>query len=101
MKNILPHLDQNIQEIYRKAVDADATLAELKKQGMAKFTSIFPEKSAFNCTEKTFMPYVAELTEDIEQFRQTEQQQQLASILSKMEQLYKLLGTMKNITKSN
>lgn len=101
MKNILPHLDNNIQEIYRKALDADAQLNELKKQGMGKFSAIFEQNSLFNCNEKSFLPYVAELTEDIAKFRESEDQQQLTTILKKMELLYQVLGSMKNITKGN
>ncbi len=101
MNSILPHLEQNIQEIYRKALDADAHLAQLKQQGMAKFTAIFDQNSLFKCTDRTFMPYVAELTQDIADFRDKADQAQLNIILKKMELLYQLLGTMKNITQSN
>ena len=101
MKNLHTSLDQNMQEIYRKAVDADTRLNELKKQGLGKFASIFTEQSAFRCNEKTFMPYVAELTEDVARFRDTEDNVDLAVILNKMEQLHKVLAALKNITKSN
>jgi primosomal protein N'' len=102
MNNIMPHLDTSIQDIYRKALDADKQIVDLKKQGMAKFSSIFPEQSLFNCTDNTFIPYVSELTNDIAQFKQVPQDEvKLAMILKKMEQLLKILGALKNITKSS
>lgn len=102
MKNILPHLDTNMQEIYRKAVDADNHITELKKQGMAKFANVFPQGSLFATNSSNFMPYVGELAEDIEQFKQNPaDENRLAMILKKMEQLHKVLGALKNITKSH
>ncbi|MFT5163578.1 MAG: primosomal protein N'' [Alteromonadaceae bacterium] len=100
MKNVLPHLDNSIQDIYRKAVDADQQIIALKKQGMAKFSSIFPKQSLFVTTGNAFMPYVSELSEDIEQFKHNQaDENQLALILKKMEQLLKVLSALKNITK--
>ncbi|MFT4924288.1 MAG: primosomal protein N'' [Phenylobacterium sp.] len=110
MKNILPHLDNSIKDIYHKAIDADKQILELKKQGMAKFNSIFPEQSLFNATGNRFIPYVSELSADIETFKQlsadksadeNESKESLALILQKMEQLLKVIGALKNITKSN
>jgi primosomal protein N'' len=101
MNNILPHLDTSMQEIYRKAVDADAKIVELKKQGMAKFSSVFPSDTLFSNSGNAFIPYVSELSNDIELFKQDiENETKLATILKKMELLLKLLGTFKNITKS-
>lgn len=102
MNTILSHLENNMQEIYRKAVDADSYINQLKKQGMAKFASVFPNQSLFNCSGSAFMPYVSELSEDIEQFKQTpNDESQLTLILKKMEQLHKVLAALKTITKSN
>ncbi len=102
MKNILPHLEKSMQEIYRKAVDGDEKITALKKQGMAKFSSIFPQDSLFSTTGNAFIPYVSELADDIEQFKlDTSNENQLALILKKMEQLLKVLGSLKNIINSN
>lgn len=101
MKNILPHLDQNLQEIYRQAIDVDNQIGQLKQQGMAKFASVFPTKNLFNCNDKIVMPYVEELAEDIVMFRASQDQNLLNTILKKMEMLHKVLGAFKNLTKSN
>ena len=100
MNNILPHLDTSMQEIYRKAVDADAKIVELKKQGMAKFSSIFPQDTLFNCNGNAFIPYVSEIADDIDLFKQDlNDKTKLTAILKKMEQLLKLLSAFKSITK--
>ncbi|MCJ8272656.1 MAG: hypothetical protein MJK04_25070 [Psychrosphaera sp.] len=102
MKNILPHLDTSMQEIFRKAIDADNQIKELKKQGMAKFARIFPDQSLFSSNGNAFMPYVSELCDDIDLFKQTmDDEAKLAMILKKMEQLLKVLSAFKSITKSN
>ena len=47
--------EENLKELYRKAVDADAQINELKKQGHGKFESIFKgnELFAVNATNST------------------------------------------------
>jgi primosomal protein N'' len=100
MKKILPHLDNSIQDIYRKAVDADENIIALKKQGMAKFSSIFPQQSLFNTTGNAFIPYVSELSDDIEHFKQNPTDTNLLTvILQKMESLLNVLEALKTIIK--
>ena len=45
MENLINSLEDNLKELYRKAVDADNLINELKKQGHGKFTAIFPEQN--------------------------------------------------------
>lgn len=98
MEHIIKHIDSNMQDIYRKAVDADQQLNNLKKQGMAKFSSIFEQQSLFKCQQNQFMPYVSELADDITVFKQNpEDRQQLITITKKLEQLHKILTAFKQV----
>ena len=92
MKQIFEHLDQSMQDIYRKAIDADQKLAQLKKQGYGKHQAILSSQSSYRQQHTTFMPYVAELAEDVASFQQDpSEKQQLVQITQKMQQLLQVL----------
>lgn len=98
MEQIIKHIDQNMQDIYRKAVDADEKLNNLKKQGMAKFSSIFEQQDLFACQQNQFMPYVVELADDICTFKENQQDQALLILITKkLEQLHKILLAFKQV----
>ena len=98
MDQIIKHIDQNMQDIYRKAVDADEKLTALKKQGMAKFTSIFEQQNLFKCQQNQFMPYVVELADDICTFKENPQDRELLVLITKkLEQLHKILLAFKQV----
>ena len=62
---------------------------------MGKFSSIFPEKTLFETNEKSFMPYVEELSHNIADFKEAPNEAALKLILQKMAELFKLLETFK------
>lgn len=96
MQQIFNHIDTNMQDIYRKAVDADKHITELKKQGMAKYSSIIDDQQLFVTKSTLFMPYVSELAQDIEHYKSDPSDQiALTKIMKKMEQLFKLLAAFK------
>ena len=98
----MPHIDNSMQEIYRKALDADTRLDQLKSQGHGKFTSIFNQQTLFSIDANRFMPYVAEIADDIDRYKTSpEDESQLPPLLKKMEQLLTVLAQFKNITKQN
>lgn len=98
MKQVIPHLEQNIKEIYRKAIDADAKLTELKKAGMGKFSALFQSDQLFTTKATSFQPYVEELASDINDFKSTPSEAKLQVTLQKMESLYKLLAQFQSIS---
>ncbi len=65
MEEVINKLKENLQLIYRKALDADKQLDALSKDGKAKFTVIFGEDSEFSSRSKRFIPYVEELALEI------------------------------------
>ena len=47
MENLLQQLDENLKELYRKALDADALLEQLQQQGQAKYQTVFSKDAGF------------------------------------------------------
>ncbi len=67
---VIEQLKENLQLAYRQAIDADAKLDELKKNGHGKFTNIFAAEQGFSVSSNRFLPYVQELAEDLSQLQQ-------------------------------
>ena len=65
MEEVINKLKENLQIIYRKALDADKQLDTLNKDGKGKFTVIFGDDSEFSSRSKRFIPYVEELAIEI------------------------------------
>jgi len=98
MQTILDKLTENMQVIYRKAVDADQSLAQLQQSGKGKFNHIFSEDAGFQVQSKRFMPYVEELAAHVSHLKPTEAedfQAALPNIVKKMEQLLTTLSQFK------
>ena len=72
MENLIIELENNLKELYRKAIDADAQINELKKQGHGKFHSIFKDSNLFSAESNKFMPYLEETAEDILNLKNSE-----------------------------
>lgn len=90
MQSVLESLAENVQLIYRKAIDADQSLASLQQQGKGKFNNVFADEAGFSVSSKRFMPYVEELARDVTQLNGTSQQhleQSLPEIVRKIELL--------------
>ncbi|WP_109340814.1 hypothetical protein [Saliniradius amylolyticus] len=96
METLIEKIRENMQVIYRRALDADDKLAQLNKQGKGKFQQVFADDAGFEAKSKRFMPYVEELGKDVLALEQVEDQQQaeqqLAKVVSKMEQLFSTLS---------
>ncbi|MCV2883581.1 hypothetical protein OE749_02565 [Aestuariibacter sp. AA17] len=95
MQVIFDKLAENMQLIYRKAIDADNTLNALQKDGKGKFSNIFNSNEGFRVSSKRFMPYVEELSNDIAELSQKDDatiQAALPSVVQKLELLMKTLN---------
>ncbi|WP_333608339.1 prephenate dehydrogenase [Arsukibacterium sp.] len=73
MEHLLTQLDENLKELYRKALDADAVLDDLKQQGKGKHQYVFPAEAGFQVQSNRFMPYLAETAEQIAAIRHSQQ----------------------------
>ena len=94
MQNLLDKLTENMQLIYRKAIDADQALDKLQQTGKGKFANVFAADAGFTVQSKRFMPYVEELASDVaglSNLASEDLQQRLPTIVKKMELLLKNL----------
>lgn len=101
MDAVLDKLNENLQVLYRKALDADKALDQLSGQGKAKHKAIFPAEAGFTTSSERFAPYIAELSEDIAALQQVadeeERNQTLSAVVKKMEALFVTLAQFKGV----
>ena len=95
MDSVISQLKENLQVLYRKAIDADSALSQLQSQGKGKFGSIFDKSSGFQVSSKQFKPYVEELAKDIDLLQEADEanmQQLLSKVVKKMESMFRTLA---------
>lgn len=101
--SLIEKLKENLQVIYRKAVDADDRLGQLYQSGLGKFAQIFPDDVGFTVASKRFKPYVEELAKDILALEKisdgTQFEAQLSLTVRKMEQLFSTLANFQQSLK--
>lgn len=95
MQSIIQTLSENVQVIYRKAIDADHVISRLQHDGKGKFSAVFAKDAGFTTSSRLFKPYVEELANQVlalEQKNQEAVKEQLPNIVKKIELLLKTLN---------
>jgi primosomal protein N'' len=64
MDAIHAQLQDTIQTLHRKAIDADKILDQLQHQQKGKFVAVFAKDSGFTTEAKRFCPYIEEIAQD-------------------------------------
>jgi len=100
VEKVIQSLEENLKELYRKAVDADAQINELKKQGHGKFESVFKNNALFTVSANKFMPYLEETAEQILELKSKDlsepaNQEQLETVVKKLHLLHTTLSEFK------
>jgi hypothetical protein len=97
VQQVLAKITENMQIIYRKAIDADSALDKLQQSGKAKFSVIFTEDNGFTTKSKRFGPYVDELAKDISilQNDNIDIKNEITVIVKKMELMLLTLAKLK------
>ncbi|WP_018982871.1 primosomal replication protein PriC [Salinimonas chungwhensis] len=88
MQTVHAQLQETIQTLYRKAVDADNKLDQLQQAQQGKFAAIFSQDSGFRSHSKRFTPYVQEITEDWQQLKDMDEEsarQALPALVAKLQ----------------
>ncbi|MGI5309045.1 prephenate dehydrogenase [Rheinheimera sp. WS51] len=103
MDTLLNQLDDNLKELYRKTVDADALLDQLQQQGQAKHQRIFADNTVFQASSNRFMPYLAETAEQISAIRLSQQfnTATLQRVVKQLQLLHKTLADFRIATKAS
>ncbi|MBE1300969.1 MAG: hypothetical protein GJ680_13805 [Alteromonadaceae bacterium] len=100
MENVVEKLNENLQVIYRRVVDADKALDQLQQQGKAKHSQIFADDAGFAQTSNRFQPYLEELAGNVAKLQtQSEQEAQktLVLVVKQMESMFVTLNNLTNI----
>ncbi|MBL4910238.1 MAG: hypothetical protein JKX78_09550 [Alteromonadaceae bacterium] len=97
-EKINQQLIDNISQILKRSLAADATLADLRSKNKASFKAIFINDIGFNCSANTFQPYVEEVADDLISWQGTQDKKLLIALVKKIEQLFKVLA---NFEQSN
>ncbi|MFT4994987.1 MAG: hypothetical protein ACI965_002029 [Paraglaciecola sp.] len=95
MQNIIKKLSENVQLIYRKAIDADNAITKLQAAGKGKFLTIFSCDGGFTVQSKHFKPYVEELAHDVSalsELSETELRLVLPGVVKKIELMFTTLA---------
>lgn len=97
MQQVLVKITENMQIIYRKAIDADSALEKLQQSGKAKFSVIFTEDNGFTTKSKRFGPYVDELARDVTMLQSDDVniESEITTIVKKMELMLLTLAKFK------
>ena len=104
MENLINSLEENLKELYRKAIDADAQIDALKAQGHGKFETIFKSDAPFQAEAKKFMPYLEETAEEILAIKESgldaeQNKQQIEQVVVKLHQLHKTIAEFNQAVK--
>ena len=98
---VFEQIQQNIQLVYRQAIDADQQLDALKKAGHGKHKAIFTKEEGFVVESDRFKPYVAELVEEFEELKKQEQpdNQAIADLVARLGVILQMLQLFKQKAK--
>lgn len=100
MQEINQHIQTTLQDIYRKALDADKKLDDLQRQQQGKFAAIFDEQSGFDVKAKRFIPYVEELSQNwqtLSALPEDTLKSQLPEFVNKLQIMLKTLANFKTV----
>jgi len=102
MNNVVTALNENLQLVYRKAIDADQALDKLQSSGKGKFKAIFGDDTIFINRSKRFREYVEEVAGDVALLQKDDadsseqaQQEKLTIIVKKLQLLLSTLEQFK------
>lgn len=108
MEAVIAKLNENLQVLFRKALDADKALEQLKGQGKGKYRAIFPKEAGFTTSSDMFTPYIAELSNDISSLnellgkqKQEELNLMLSAVVKKMESVFVTLAQFNGVMAEN
>lgn len=100
MQAIHQQLQDTIQTLYRKAVDADQALDRLQKDSQGKFAAIFAEDSPFTTQAKRFGPYVEEIALDWQALKDMTEEEAKATLPALVKKIEMALTTVSQFQQS-
>jgi|TARA_Y100001970_G_C14140369_1_gene806746 hypothetical protein len=98
LDSVHQQLQETLQTLYRKAVDADARLDQLQQQQKGKFAAIFAEDSGFTTRAKRFSPYVEEIAQDWQALKTLPEDEAKAALVPLVKKIELALATLGQFT---
>lgn len=102
MQAIHQQIQDTLQVLYRKSVDADHALDQLQQSQQGKFAAIFASDSPFATDAKRFGPYVEEIATDWQALKDMDEdaaRQALPPLVVKIELALKTLNQFQETLK--
>ncbi|AXR05347.1 primosomal replication protein PriC [Salinimonas sediminis] len=100
MQAVHDQLQETIQTLYRKAVDADNKLDGLQQAQQGKFSAVFAADSGFRTQAKRFTPYVQEIAEDWQALKTLDEAQFKTALVPLVEKIQTALQTLAQFQKA-
>lgn len=100
MNKVIDALNDNLRIVYRKAIDADATLNALQASGKGKFETIFDKSAGFESSSKRFQPYVEELAGNVARLVDADQASLEANLPALVKKIDIMLTTLDKFKQS-
>lgn len=94
MQEIHQQLQDTIQTLYRKSIDADHSLDRLQQDQKGKFAAIFPAEAGFDTEAKRFGPYVEEVTRDWQALKDMNDDEAKAALPPLVKKIEMMLTTL-------
>ena len=100
MESVHQQLQETLQTLYRKAVDADQILDQLQHQQQVKFAAVFADDSGFTTRAKRFGPYIEEIASDWQAMQGASDEDARAALLPLVKKIELALSTIQQFTQS-
>ncbi|MGK0502079.1 hypothetical protein [uncultured Alteromonas sp.] len=100
MQAIHQQLQDTIQTLYRKTVDADQALDRLQKDSQGKFAAVFAADSPFTTQAKRFGPYVEEIALDWQALKDMTEEEAKAALPALIKKIELALTTVSQFQQS-
>lgn len=94
MQAIQNQLQETLQTLYRKAIDADNALNQLQREQKGKFQTIFNDDQGFSTQAKRFSPYVEEIASDWQAWQKMNEEEARAALPPMVKKIELLFSTI-------
>ncbi|MCL6268811.1 hypothetical protein M3P05_02455 [Sansalvadorimonas sp. 2012CJ34-2] len=95
IQDIQTKLTASLKDLYTKSQKADEILESLQKDKKGNFTAIFQQDSGFNARANRFLPYLVELSDEVQSLPIMESENQvpkIQQILIKIKLMHEVLS---------
>lgn len=92
--SVIDRLNDTLKELYHQTIDADKKLTALRTKGQARFSAVLSEDSQFTTHADHFMPYVAELADELEMLSSCSEEEYQALLARMVHKIQLLASTL-------